>query len=103
MSINFSYEIIAVDESAKCMEVRYTAEGHPVQHIGARLPYTNETVEDIILMYAPINFWLELKKDVITPAIGLSGHMPLADQMEQEKQRLQELASRVNTTGAQTL
>jgi hypothetical protein len=103
MPINFNYEIISVNEQARCMEIVYTAEGYPVQHIGARLPYEGETVEDIIRMYAPTTLWLELKKSVVTPAVGTSGRMPLADEVEEHRQRLQELESRVRTTGAQTL
>lgn len=103
MSINFNYEIISVDASARCMEVVYTAEGHPTQHIGARLPYEGETVEGVVLMYAPINLWLELKKTVIVPDVGISGYMPLADNIEKEKKKMQEAKNSVQTSGAQTL
>jgi hypothetical protein len=103
MSINFNYEIISVNESARCMEIVYTAEGHPIQHIGARLPYEGENIESVVRMYAPINLWLELKKSVITPSIGASGYIPVADEIEQENQRIQELQSRIGTSGTQTL
>jgi hypothetical protein len=103
MSINFSYEIVSVNKQARCMEIVYTAEGYPTQHIGARLPYEGEELKTIIHMYAPIYNWLELNKTVIVPEVGTSGYMPLADEIEQERQRLQELESRVKTSGAQTL
>lgn len=103
MSINFNYKIVSVDEQARCMEIVYTAEGHPTQHIGARFPYEGETIEQIIRTYAPIYNWLELKKAVIVPEVGISGHMPLADEIEQENQRIQEVESRIRTSGAQTL
>jgi hypothetical protein len=103
MSINFSYKILSVNEQARCMEIVYTAEGHPTQHIGARFPYEGETLEQIIRMYAPLVHWHELKKVVVVPEAGISGYMPLADEIEQEKQRIQELESRVKTSGAQTL
>ena len=80
MSINYQYNIIAVDEAARCMEIIYTAEGHPTQHIGARLPYEGESLESIIRMYAPVAYWEELQKTVITPNIGESGYIPAADE-----------------------
>jgi hypothetical protein len=103
MSIDFSYKIISVDASARCMEVVYTAEGHPIQHMGTRLPYEGETVESVVLAYAPIQLWLELKKAVVVPEVGISGNMPLATEMEQERQRFKEMEGQVKTTGAQTL
>jgi hypothetical protein len=103
MNINFSYEIFSVNEQARCMEIIYSAAGYPTQHIGARLPYEGEELETIIRMYAPIILWNEMKKNVVVPEVGVSGYMPLADEMEQERQRIQELESRVKTSGAQTL
>jgi hypothetical protein len=81
MSINFNYEIISVDEQARCMEVIYTAEGHPTQHIGARLPYEGESLEAIIRMYAPIAYWQELNLTVSTPSVGTSGTILLANEV----------------------
>ena len=73
MSITYTYEIIAVDETARCMEVIYSAEGHQTMHIGARLPFEDETVESIIRMYAPVPLWLELLKPMVPPPVGLTG------------------------------
>lgn len=73
MSITYTYEIVAVDEAARVMEVVYTAEGHPTQHIGARLPYESETLEQVIDMYSPVAFWKELKAAVVAPEVGVSG------------------------------
>jgi hypothetical protein len=83
MSINFNYEIISVDEQARCMEVIYTAEGHPTQHIGARLPYEGEPLEAVIRMYAPIGHWEQLKLTVSIPSVGASGAIPLGDEVAQ--------------------
>jgi hypothetical protein len=80
MSINYNYEIINVDEAARCMEVVYTADGHETQHIGARLPYEGEQVEQVIRMYAPIAYWQEKMRVVVPPAVGVSGAIPAADE-----------------------
>lgn len=73
MSITYSYEIIAVDEAARCMEIIYTAEGHQTMHIGARLPYQGETVEQIVRMYEPVRYWEEQQLPVIVPQVGETG------------------------------
>lgn len=87
MSIQYNYEIIAVDESARCMEVVYTSEGRQTQHIGARLPYEGETLESIIQMYAPTQYWLEQEMLVVPPQVGASGTItPTVEQVEAQPQ-----------------
>ena len=73
MSITYTYEIIMVDEAARCMEVVYTSEGNPTMHVGARLPYEGETVEDVITMCAPVRYWEELKTPTVAVSVGQSG------------------------------
>ncbi len=73
MSIEFSYHIIAVDAAARCMEVVYSAAGRQSMHIGARLPYEGEQLEDVIRQYAPVAYWLEQERAVQVPAVGLTG------------------------------
>ena len=73
MSIEFKYTILSTDVDARCMEVRYEAEGHPPMNIGARLPYEGEPLEEIIKMYAPIAFWESLQAVVVAPAVGTEG------------------------------
>jgi hypothetical protein len=75
MSIDFNYEIIAVDEAAKCMEVVYTAQGRQTMNIGARLPFEGETLEAVIRMYAPVRYWEEQELAVVAPAVGTSGFL----------------------------
>jgi len=73
MSIEYTYEVIAVDAAAKCMEVVYQASGRQTMHIGARLPYEGETLEDVVEMYEPVAHWLEQERDVVVPPVGASG------------------------------
>lgn len=73
MSITYTYKIISVDEAARCMEVVYSAEGHQTMHIGARLPFKGEALEDVIQMFAPVAYWRDQKLTVVVPAIGVSG------------------------------
>lgn len=73
MSIPYSYEIIAVDQAARVMEVVYTAEGRQTMHIGARLPYQGESVQAVVQMYAPVAYWLEQEAQVVVPEVGAAG------------------------------
>ena len=73
MSITYTYEIVAVDEAARCMEVVYSAEGHQTMHIGARLPFEGEALEAVIMAFAPVPLWEEQTKAVVAPAVGISG------------------------------
>ena len=73
MSITYTYEIILVDEAARCMEVVYSAEGHQTMHIGARLPFEGEALEDVIKAFAPVPLWLERATPVVAPQVGLTG------------------------------
>jgi hypothetical protein len=73
MSIPYTYQIINVNEAARCMEVVYSAEGHQTMHIGARLPFEGESLEKVIDMYAPVNYWIEQKRPVVVPQIGAFG------------------------------
>jgi len=75
MSIQYTYEIIKVDEAARCMEVIYSADGYQTMHIGARLPFEGESLEDIIMEFAPVSLWSERSKSVIAPMVGQSGHI----------------------------
>lgn len=73
MSITYTYQIVSVDQTARCMEVVYTSEGNPSMHIGARLPYEGETLEAVVEMYAPVRYWEELKTPVLPVSPGQSG------------------------------
>ena len=73
MNITYTYEIISVDQQARCMEVVYTSEGMPTMHIGARLPYEGETTEAIVEMYAPVRYWEEINTPVVPVNVGQSG------------------------------
>jgi hypothetical protein len=78
MSIEYRYTIINVDKAARCMEVVYEAEGHQTMHIGARLPYEGEALENVIRAFAPVQLWMELSADVVSPTVGATGIIPIA-------------------------
>lgn len=73
MSIEYSYEVLSVDEANRCMEVKYTAAGYDTIHVSARLPFSDERLEDVIALFAPMVIWVESKLPVSLPAVGVKG------------------------------
>lgn len=73
MSITYTYTVISADEAARCMEVVYEAVGHQTTHVGARLPYEGETLEQVVRMYAPVANWETAARSVVVPTIGATG------------------------------
>ena len=85
MSIPYTFEIISVDETARCMEVVYSSPGHQTMHIGARLPFEGEELQAVVQMYAPIAYWEEQSKAVVVPAVGTTGSWePPVDNLSQQ-------------------
>jgi hypothetical protein len=73
LTIEYTYEIASVDAQARCMEVIYTAAGHPTMRVGARLPYEGEALEAVVAMFAPVRYWEELITPVSIPQVGQTG------------------------------
>ena len=82
--ITYTYQIIKVDEAARCMEVVYSSEGRQTIHVGARLPYEGESLDDVIKAFAPVPFWREQEMPVVAPPVGLSGTVVEAAPVLQE-------------------
>lgn len=102
MSINYTYEIASVDTEARCMVIIYTAVGYPTQHIGARLPFTGESLEYIVRMYSPTRYWEELQLVVVLPGVGVTGAIMEADEALAAS-TLEVPASQPVPSGTQTL
>lgn len=79
MSIEYTYEIISVNEAARCMEVVYSADGYQTMHIGVRIPFEGESLEAIIQAYAPLAYWRDQKRVVVPPPVGASGQLREAE------------------------
>lgn len=73
MHITYTYRIIKVDPPARCMEIVYESEGRQTMHIGARLPYEGEALEDIVQAFAPVRYWEEQEIPVVAPKVGATG------------------------------
>lgn len=80
MNITYSYKVLSVDAQARCMEVLYTSDGRQTMHIGARLPYEGEQLEEVIKAFAPIRLWEEAEMPVAPPEVGHSGTVEIVEQ-----------------------
>lgn len=78
MSIEYTYEVVSVDQGARCMEIVYRSEGRATHHIGARLPYEGESLEAVVQMYSPVAHWLEQEAKVQSVSVGTSGSIGTA-------------------------
>lgn len=73
MKIEYTYKIVSVDKEAKSMEIVYESPKYGVLHVGARLPWKEETLEDIVLMYNPTRYWLEQETETLEVPENASG------------------------------
>lgn len=73
MNIEYTYRITNVDKQAKSMEIMYESSKYGVLHVGARMPWEDETLEDVVRMYNPVNYWLEKEKEVLDVEVGAYG------------------------------
>jgi hypothetical protein len=91
MSIQYTYEIISVDEASRVMEVVYSSEGRQTMHISARLPYKGEALESVIEMFSPVAYWQDQEAEVVVPELG-SGSVGQAIPETLESVKIQKLA-----------
>ena len=73
MSIEYTYTIVSVDATAKCMEVSYSSTGRETQLVGVRLPLVGESLEAVIDSYSPVQYWLDLEAERDVPEVGTTG------------------------------
>lgn len=83
MKVDYTYEIVSADATARCMEIIYASEGRETMHISARLPFVGESLEDVIRMYAPIRYWRDQETAVMTPSAGTKGSLSYSDPVVQ--------------------
>ena len=77
--ITYTYEIISVDESARCMEVVYRSDTYGVMHVGARLPFEGEALEQVISMFSPVAEWRLRDLTIVPPSQGATGSITASD------------------------
>lgn len=85
MAIAYSFEIVAVDENARCMEVIYSAEGYATRRVGTRIPRLGENLNDVIEQHAPLRDWEEEAATLVAPEVGTKGTIaPVVESQEDQ-------------------
>lgn len=69
----FSYRIISVDNSAKSMEVEYSAAGHETIVSVVPLPHLDAILDDHLRAHAPFFTWVISKKKHLMIEPGKTG------------------------------
>lgn len=72
-NIQFTYEVISVDNANKTMTVRYSAINYPTVEEIIPFPIFPMTVEEAIDTSAPIGRWRALSNQYSLPSVGISG------------------------------
>lgn len=78
-NITYTYAIENINEAARCMEIVYSSTGHQTLRVGARLPFDDETLSDIVEMYNPVAQWLQDAKTVVVPTTELTGSKTVSE------------------------
>lgn len=74
---NITFEITAVNESLRCMDVVFRATGQPEVLVGARMPFEGEDLNALMASVAPIGYWEDLAKQVAPVMVGTTGAVTL--------------------------
>lgn len=73
-TINYSYEVVSVDTENRVMEIIYSSDEYGNHRVGARMPFEDESIDDIIEMYSPVAEWLEKSRPVTPVNKGRKGN-----------------------------
>lgn len=73
MTLSYTYTVVEIDEASKRMDIMYSSPGYEDILVGARIPWSDESVEAIAVMYAPVHNWLEAKKQLLPVVVNTSG------------------------------
>lgn len=76
---NITYEITAVNEAQRCMEVLFRATNQPDVLVGARMPFDGEDLAVLVSSFAPIGYWEDLGKQVTPVTVGTTGAVTIPE------------------------
>ena len=78
MEVQYNYKVIKVDEDNKVMEIMYSPQepSNLTEYVvGARLPFSGESLQNIVSMYAPIALWQQEAYEFDTVIEGSEGSL----------------------------
>ena len=83
--MNYTYEILLVDEVNNVMDVEYLHEQHGAVLVGMETPKEGQQLDEVLAAYAPIKFWQQKSLGHWSPEVGQSGELydaPLPEIMD---------------------
>lgn len=72
--IEYTYQVIGVNEEHKSMEIVYSSEGRQTIHVIASLPLVGQSIEQVIQQWAPTVNWLAEEQVFGTAEVGVAGN-----------------------------
>lgn len=72
-NIEYTYEVIEVNNANKTMTIRYTAVNYPTIDLVLPFPVPPDTVENRANGAAPLQKWREVTNQLVIPTVGESG------------------------------
>ena len=57
-------------------------------HIGARLPFEGEALEEVVRMFSPVEHWLAQTREVLVPVVGVTGAIAPEPEPEPELKKV---------------
>lgn len=71
--INYTFEVIQIDNDHKVMEVRYRADGFTPVDVGMPIPLVGQDITQLVKQYAPTAMWENSVAEFQTVTMGHSG------------------------------
>lgn len=71
--MEYRYQIVAIDEPSRTMEVIYSKDGKPDVRVSTRIPFANESLEAVLDMYSPVPRWEQEDLPIAIPNLGVIG------------------------------
>lgn len=72
-NIEFTYEIVSVDNATKTMTIRYSAANYPDVEVVVPFPVLPDTVQTMANGSAPFHKWRSLTNQYDIPVVGSKG------------------------------
>lgn len=82
MSIPYTYTIVKVDETARCMEVVYRSPNRQEMRVSARIPFKGESLDAVVDQFAPTGFWYTQEAELEIPQVGATGGLIAGETMQ---------------------
>jgi hypothetical protein len=84
MITSYTYKIVATYPELGTMDILFSSDGYPDLLVGATMPITGQTIEDVVRAYAPLGQWIRGKLGFVEVPVDTTGviEVPVATAQE---------------------